>query len=65
MGKEELGVGLANANYIIYRLWINNKVLLYSTANHIEYPMINHNGKEYEKEYIYIYKTITLLYSSN
>jgi len=64
-GKEELGVGLANANYIIYRLWINNKVLLYSTANHIEYPMINHNGKEYEKEFIYIYITITLLYSSN
>ena len=31
-----------------------NKVLLYSTGNYIQYPMINHNGKEYEKEYIYV-----------
>ena len=29
--------------------WINNKILLYSTGNHIPYPAINHNGKEYEK----------------
>ena len=27
--------------------WINNKVLLYSTENYIQYPMINHNRKEY------------------
>ena len=26
--------------------WINNKVLLYSTGNYIQYPVINHNGKE-------------------
>ena len=32
----------------------NNKVLLYSTGNYIQYPMINHNGKEYEKGYIYV-----------
>ena len=31
---------------------INNKVLLYSTGNYIQYPVINHNGKEYEKEYV-------------
>ena len=30
--------------------WINNKVLLSNTANYIQYPVINHNGKEYEKE---------------
>ena len=35
--------------------WINNKFLLYTTGNCIQYPVINHNGKEYEKEYIYIY----------
>ena len=39
--------------------WINNKVLLYSIENYIQYPMINHNGKEYLKKecvyYIYIY----------
>ena len=32
--------------------WVNNKVLLYSTGNYIQYPVINHNGKEYEKEYL-------------
>ena len=25
---------------------INNKVLLYSAGNYIQYPVINHNGKE-------------------
>ena len=29
--------------------WINNKVLLCSTGNYIQYPVINHNRKEYEK----------------
>ena len=29
-------------------------VLLYSTENCIQYAVINHNGNEYEKEYIYI-----------
>ena len=33
--------------------WINNKVLLYSTRNYVQYPGISHNGKEYEKEYTY------------
>ena len=28
----------------------NNKVLLYSTGNYIQYPVINHNGKEYIKK---------------
>ena len=35
--------------------WINNKVLLYSTGNCIQYPMINHDGKEYYKECIHVY----------
>ena len=37
---------------LVYIGWVNNKVLLYSTGNYIQYPVINHNGKEYEKEYI-------------
>ena len=37
---------------LLYREWINNKVLLYSTGNYIHY-VLNHNGKEYEKECIY------------
>ena len=31
--------------------WINNKALLYSTGNYIQYSEINHNGKEYKQEY--------------
>ena len=40
---------------LVYTESINNKVLLYSIGNYIQYPVINHNGKEYEKEYIYVY----------
>ena len=29
--------------------WLNNKVLLHSTGKYIQYPVINHNGKEYKK----------------
>ena len=36
---------------LLYIELINNKVLVYSTANYIQYPVINQNGKEYEKEY--------------
>ena len=39
---------------LLYREWLNNKVLLYSTGNYIRYPMINHNGKEYEKGCMYM-----------
>jgi len=31
---------------------INSKVLLYSKGNYTQHPVINHNGKENEKEYI-------------
>ena len=40
---------------LLYIEWINNKVILYSTGNYIHYPVINHNGKKYEKECIYLY----------
>ena len=46
---------------LFYVGWINNKFLLYSTRNSIQYPVINHNGKEYEKEY----EWVTLLHSRN
>ena len=32
----------------IYRMK-NNKVLPYSTGNYIQYPVINHNGKNIKK----------------
>ena len=42
--KWEVGVSRCK---LLYIEWINNKVLLYSTENYIQYLMINHNGKEY------------------
>ena len=32
---------------------LNNVVLLYNIGDYTQYPVINHNGKEYEKEYMY------------
>ena len=40
--------------------WISSKILLYSTGNYIQYPLINCNGKEYK--YICI---TTVLYTRN
>ena len=53
VGGNEMGVlGLAGFK-LLYIPWINNKVLQYSTGNYIQYLIINHNKKEYEKN-IYI-----------
>ena len=43
---------------LLYREWINNKVLLNSTGNYIQYPVISQNGKEGEKEYVYIIESL-------
>ena len=48
-------VGISRCK-LVYREWINNKVVLYSTGNCIQYPGINHSGKEYKKK---IYMCIT------
>ena len=53
-GRMAWEFGISRCKLLHIR-WINNKVLLYSTGNYIQYPVINHNGKEYEKEYIYIH----------
>ena len=39
---------------VTYRM-DKQQVLLYSTESCIQYPGINHHGKEYRKEYIYVY----------
>ena len=45
IGKEWIGsLGVADA---VYTEWINNKALLYRTGNYIQWPVINHNEKEY------------------
>ena len=60
-GVWEFGISRGK---LLYIGWIS-KILLYSTGNYIQYPTINHNGKVYEKECIYAYNGITLLYSRN
>ena len=37
-----------------YIEWVNNRVLLYSMGNYIQYPVLIHNGKVYEKIHICI-----------
>ena len=34
---------------------VNNEDILYSIWNYMQYPIITFNGKESEKEYIYLY----------
>ena len=50
--EGEFGVSICK---LLHTEWINKKVLLYSTGNYVQYPVINHNGKGYEKECIYMY----------
>ena len=50
MGEGSIG-SWDSRGRLVYIGWINNKVLLCSTGNYIQYPVVNHNGKEYEKEY--------------
>ena len=39
---------------LLNRLWINNRVLLYSTENYIQPNGIKNNGKKYFKKCIYV-----------
>ena len=49
----EWEVGI-NRRKLLYIQWINNEVLLSSTGNYTQCLGINHNGKEYKKECIYV-----------
>ena len=51
-GEKDWEFGISRCKPL-YIGWINNKFIVYSTGNYIQYHVINHNGKEYEKEYIY------------
>ena len=53
-GRKDWEFGISRCK-LLYIGWINNKVLLYSTGNYIQYPVINHNGKEYLKKNICVY----------
>ena len=48
----EFGVGRCK---LLHLECIDNQVLLYSTGNYIQHPVVNHNGKEYKKR---IYKCV-------
>ena len=48
VGRDKLGVWDQQIQNTTYK--INNKVLLYSTGNYIQYLVINHNGKEFLKK---------------
>ena len=39
----------------LYVEWINNRVLLYTIENYIQYPVISHNEKECEKLCVCVY----------
>jgi len=53
MGEGRIGsLGLADVK-LLYREGLN-KVLLYSTGKYIQYPVMNYDRKEYEKEYLYV-----------
>ena len=55
-GKDwEFGI---SRDKLLHTGWTNNKVLLYSVRNYIQYPGINHNGKEFKKEYICITESL-------
>ena len=53
-GRMDWEFGISRCK-LVYLEWINNNVLLYRTGNYIQYPVINHNGKEYIHTHIYIY----------
>ena len=41
---------------LVYIEWIGNKPLLYNTGKYIQHPVINHNGKNMQKN---VYTCIT------
>ena len=51
----DVSLGEISRYKVLYIKQINNKVLLYNTRNYIQYLVINHNGKEHEKDYLYVY----------
>ena len=54
-GHTELGTTEVTY-HIIHKM--DEQVLLHSTGICIQYPIINYNGKEYEKVYIYIKESL-------
>ena len=64
VGRKDLVLGVSRCK-LLYTKLINNNILPYSRGNYIQYPGINHNGKDYEKEHIFALNWDTLLHSRN
>ena len=47
-GRKDWEFGISRCK-LVYIGWMNNKGLLCSTGNYSQYPVINHNGKNMEK----------------
>ena len=41
--------GAVSGCQLVYTGWINNEALSHSTGNHVQYSVINYNGRGYEK----------------
>ena len=54
VGGMDWKIGVSTCR-LLYMEEISSKVLLlYGTENYVQNPMINHNGKQYEKKNVYI-----------
>ena len=45
---------------VTYRMDKQQGPTVYGTENYIQYPVIDHNRKEYENRYIYIYVCVCI-----
>ena len=50
---------------LLHLEWVRNEVLLYSPGNYIQSPGIEHDGTEYERNIVYMYECVNMLYSRN
>ena len=49
-GGKDWEFGISRCKLVSSIGWMNNKVLLYSTGNYIQYAVINHNRKKTRKK---------------
>ena len=59
-GEKDWEFGISRCK-LLYIGWISNKVPLYSIGNYIQFPGINHNGKEYLKKKVHMCETVTAI----
>ena len=53
-GSDRWRVWDQHMQTITYRMDQQQGPTVYNTGNYIQYPVVNHDGKEYEKKCIYI-----------